>query len=705
MKPCELDLLNSVSSPTIHPDGTRAVVSVTRPDFAADAYVGQLWSFPLEGPGGPRRITLGFLDTQPRFSPDGEILAFLRSVPGAKPQLHAVPAAGGEPVQLTDAKMGVGWFRFSPHSGQVVFTSRVPQHGRYGTVDGVGPGAEDPRLISSYKYRSNGTGYTADKPVQAFVLDLPALDAEPWIEPAGRAGEALGRSADQGADANGSEGAESGGRARFPVVRQLTGAGTDASAPVFSADGKRVLFTAALHENAEEDLVSDIYALDLTGGEPERLTNTESTAASGARGGFLSASVPTPSSDGEWLFFLASELSPSGTDFVARNTSLYVMPSDASAPAVRLTNPEDTDLAEGGLVPAGESSVLVFNRIRGTVELQQVTARGEQQVLVSGTRVVQGAAAAADAVVVSYADPQTMGDAALLTKEGLRPLTNFSAVLRAEAKAAPMIEETHESRDGYPVHGWVFLPEGPGPHPVLLNIHGGPFAQFDCAYFDEAQAYAAAGYAVVQCNPRGSAGYGQEHGRVIKEAMGTKDLDDVLSFLEGVLEAHSNLDGERLGVMGGSYGGYLSAWTIANDHRFTAAIVERGFLDPLSFTGSADIGWFFSAAYTGHDAEKVLTQSPMARVGEVKTPTLVIHSEEDLRCPVEQAQRYYTALKQHGVPAELLLFPGENHELSRAGTPWHRRQRFEQILRWWGKWLPTSANPGEQGARPDAAGA
>ena len=688
MKPCDLDLLHSVSSPALHPDGTRAIVSVTRPDFSADAYVGQLWSVSLADGTPPRRLTLGFADTQPRFSPDGSILGFLRSLPGGRPQLYAVPAAGGEPVQLTDQPLGVSWFGFSPNSSQLVFTSRVPQHGRYGTVEGVGSGAEDPRLISTYNYRANGIGYTADKRPQVFLLEVPALDAEPWIAPVGRAaaeatGEATGDAAAAGAEA-----APDARPGRFPEARQLTRADADAGAPVFSADGKQVLFTASLHPGADKDLVSDLYALDLSGGEPRRLTNT-----GGSGEELLGASRPTPSADGRWLFFLGQELSGSGTDFVARNTSLYVLPADADGPARRLTDPETVDLAEGGIVPAGESDVLVFNRSRGSVELLQVDAGGNQQVLIAGPRVVQGAAAAGGAVVVVYADGTTMGEAALLEAGGLRRLTDFSARLRAETRVAPVLEDTHASRDGYPVHGWVILPEGPGPHPVLLNIHGGPFAQFDCAWFDEAQVYAAAGYAVVQCNPRGSAGYGQDHGRVVREAMGTRDLDDVLSFLEGALAIHPELDSGRLGVMGGSYGGYLSAWTTANDHRFAAAIVERGFLDPLSFVGSADIGWFFSAGYTGTDADKVLAQSPMARAGEVRTPTLVIHSEEDLRCPVEQAQRYYTALKQNGVPTELLLFPGENHELSRAGTPWHRRQRFEHILRWWAQWLPTAENP------------
>jgi len=254
-------------------------------------------------------------------------------------------------------------------------------------------------------------------------------------------------------------------------------------------------------------------------------------------------------------------------------------------------------------------------------------------------------------------------------------------------------ELTFASPDGYPVHGWLVMPEGSGPHPVLLNIHGGPFAQFTGALFDEAQVYAGAGYAVLMCNPRGSAGYGQAHGRSIKERMGTVDMQDVLAFLDGALEKFEELDGGALGIMGGSYGGYLTAWTISHDHRFKGAIVERGFLDPVSFTGSADIGWFFGGEYTGRSAEQMEAQSPMARIAEVRTPTLVIHSEEDLRCPVEQGQRYFTALKQQGVETAFLVFPGENHELSRSGTPHHRRQRFEQILQWWARHLPTATNP------------
>jgi dipeptidyl aminopeptidase/acylaminoacyl peptidase len=237
------------------------------------------------------------------------------------------------------------------------------------------------------------------------------------------------------------------------------------------------------------------------------------------------------------------------------------------------------------------------------------------------------------------------------------------------------------------VHGWVVRPDGAGPHPVLLMIHGGPFAAYGPSFFDEAQVYARAGYAVAMCNPRGSAGYGEEHARAIQGAFGDRDTADVLAFLDHALTTVPGLAADRVGVMGGSYGGYLTAWLIAHEHRFAAAIVERGYLDPPSFVGSADIGWHFPQACHG-TPEGMVAQSPLTYIDQVRTPTLVLHSEQDRRCPLGIALRYYTELKLNGVEAELLVFPGETHELSRSGTPIHRRQRFDHILDWWGRHLP-----------------
>jgi dipeptidyl aminopeptidase/acylaminoacyl peptidase len=249
------------------------------------------------------------------------------------------------------------------------------------------------------------------------------------------------------------------------------------------------------------------------------------------------------------------------------------------------------------------------------------------------------------------------------------------------------------------VHGWVTTPPGPGPPPVLLSIHGGPFAQYGWTLFDETQTYVSAGYAVVQCNPRGSSCYGSAHGRAIRGGFGEHDADDVTAFLDAALE-DPRLDAGRVGIMGGSYGGYLTTLLLGRTNRFAAAISERAFLDPVSFVGSSDIGWSFPDQYLGTDPARIAAQSAMTGVRGITTPTLVIHSEEDWRCPLEQGARLYVELKRRGVPSELLLFPGEGHELSRSGRPRHRLARLEHVLRWWGRWLPTAANPGGDVAQP-----
>lgn len=678
MKSNQLELLTTTGAPTIHPDGTRVVVAATRPDFRADAYVGQLWELTLDG--GRRRLTRGFRDTSPQYTPDGGLLLFLRAAPGGKPQLFALRAGGGEPVQVTDQPLGITGFDVSPDSRTVAFSARVPEHGRYGTLDGVTAGLEDPRLVTVNKYRMNGLGYTTDKRSHLFTVDLPDVDAEPYYEAVGRLKQETDATTDATTGADPAAGA-------VPAATQLTSADADHLDPAFSADGTRILFTASLTPDADDVLASDIHSIALDGSDL-----TTSTAGDGSTR--LGCGAPQPSADGAWLFFLANDLSPSGLDFVARNTALYVAPTSDPTDLRRLTDPETVDLGDvQEIVTDGPDSVLVFNRSRGAGELLRITASGGIEVLVSGPTVVTGAATAQGVVVASYTDPSTSGDVAVVESGALRPLTDFSSRLRSETRIAEPEERSYAAPDGTQVHGWVVQPEGDGPHPVLLVIHGGPFAQYGWGYFDEAQVYAAAGYAVLLCNPRGAAGYGQEHGRVIKEAMGTVDLDDVLAFLDGVLAEYGTMDRERLGVMGGSYGGYLTAWTIAHDHRFQAAIVERGYLDPPSFVGSSDIGWFFSEQYTGTDPAQVEAQNPFAKIGSVRTPAFVIHSEEDLRCPIEQAQRYYTALRKQGVETELLIFPGETHELSRSGSPWHRRQRFEHILRWWSRYLPTAANP------------
>lgn len=648
MKATDLPLLTSVSAPTAAPDGSRVVVAVSHPSFEADADVGQLWSVPLSGET-PRRITRGFRDTAPRFSPDGALIAFVRGEPGAPGQLHVVDARGGEPIALTDIKLGVGEFRWSPDSTRIAYVARVPEQGRYGTVDKIAPAAEPARRVTTIKYKANGLGHVTDRPAQVFVVDVPPLDAEP---PYPSAPMPDGETPDA---------------ATVPESRQLTDAAADHASPRFLPDG-RIAFVVSPHD-----------ATDLR-------TQVAAVAADGKGATEPVLSFPTLSIDSfdvapdGTLYFLAQDVGESGLDFVAANSALYRAEHDGQP--VRLTDPETVDLGDvGSYLAFDRDAVLAQNRTHGTRQLLRVTRDGEATALTEGDLEIEGHAVAGETVVVTFSSPDTVGDVAIVRHGALEPLTDFCAALRDSGVVRP-IELTVTGRDGTDIHGWVAKPAGEGPHPVLLNIHGGPHAAYSVHLFDETQVLVDAGYAVVYCNPRGSAGYGRSFGRAIRHAMGTVDMHDVLDFLDGALDADTTLDHERLGILGGSYGGYLTAWIIAHDHRFRAAIVERGYLDPEAFIGSSDIGWFFGQQYTGIDREGTRAQSPQEVAHLVRTPSLVIHSEQDLRCPLGQAETWYATLKLGGVESELLLFPGENHELSRSGRPRHRLQRFEAILDW-----------------------
>ncbi|GAA4721655.1 Dipeptidyl aminopeptidase/acylaminoacyl peptidase [Promicromonospora umidemergens] len=671
MQATDLPLIRTVSRPTVHPDGTWAVVSVTRPDLDADATVGQLWRVPTDptdpaGPtskagGAPRRLTRGFRDTAPRISPDGALVAFLRAQPEAAPQLWVLPTGGGEAVQVTDRTLGVSDFRWSPDGKRLAFLSREPEPGRYGSVEGIAAGAEAPRRITGWSWTRNGLGYHRDRPQHVFVVDVPDVAAEPVVQPAPTAqGEAEPRPA-------------------VPEPRRVTTDDVDHSGIAFTPDGGSIGVIAEREQGAGQVARGIVRVLPLAapagGGSDVDLGTLGPQAIAFGPGGEL--------------YVVAQDLGPEGKDFVARNAALYVLSAWADPGPRRLTDPETQEVG-GEPVPLADGGVLLALADRGTQQVVRVADDGVTTQLTSGDVVVSEFGVGGATLAVSYADAGSYGDLGVVDLAAggeLRRRTDFSAPLRAAGVVTPK-ELTVTGRDGYAVHGWLAVPEGTGNHPTLLMIHGGPYASYGVGLFDETQVLVDAGYAVVYCNPRGSAGYGQAHGRAVRQAMGTVDLTDVLDFLDGAVAADGRLDGSRVGVLGGSYGGYLTAWAIANDHRFAGAIVERGFLDPEGFFGTSDIGSFFGLEYVGETPEQVAAQSPQAVADQVRTPTLVMHSELDLRCPLSQAERYYSTLKRHGVETELVVFPGENHELSRTGRPRHRQQRFELILDWWKRYLP-----------------
>jgi dipeptidyl aminopeptidase/acylaminoacyl peptidase len=634
----------------VSPDGRFAVVSLARPDLEADDYTAQLWWVPVDGSQPPRQLTYGWRDSSPRISPDGRWLAFVRAPredpsaatkgAAARPQVHVMATDGGEPRRLTEHPVGAESPVWSFDSTRLAYIARVPEEGRYGTVDGVGPDKEPPRRITRMFYRVDGLGFRLDRPRHVFVIDALTVGAEPV---------------------------------------QVTDGEHDHGDVDWSPREDLLTFGAARHDDRDDDLASDIWVAAPDGSNLRALTDTTGWAGQ-----------PVFSADGSVVCFMSTELGPDRVDPSIRNEVVWAVPVDGSAPARPLLDRERYHLAgPHGEIARAPGGVLFPNENRGSVELLLVPyGGGEPEVLLDGARQVIGAAWGGDALVASETSPSSWGE--LVARVGTGPerrLTDWGAGFRSTVDIRPQEEITGTAPDGYPVHGWLVRPAGDGPFPVLLMIHGGPFTQYGWRLFDEAQVYAGAGYAVVMGNPRGSSGYGQEHGRAILGNVGEVSAADLLALLDAALKA-ADLDPNRVGVLGGSHGGFMTTWLAGNrGDRFRAAISERAVNGIDSFTGSSDIGWFFADSMYGTDLAGQERQSPLTYAGNIGIPMLIIHSEHDWRCPVEQAQRLFVTLKRRRVPVELLLFPGEGHELSRSGLPSHRIARFEAILDWWRRYL------------------
>jgi len=513
----------------------------------------------------------------------------------------------------------------------------VPEEGRYGTDKDVPPEKEPPRRITTFHYRLDNVGFTFDRRPQVFVVDALADGARPV---------------------------------------QLTRGDYDHGDPAWSPDGASVAFVSARHETRDEDEVSDVFVAPAGGGDAVRVTATD-----------LVVARPAFSPDGATIWFVAAD-----QDLAGRPGVLWSVPADGSGKPERLTDPErfDHDPAFGaGILPllVDGQAVTTISLERGAIRLLRLPVDGgEPTELLGGRRSVHDydGAGGVLAAVVSHAT--SAGEVVVLHDGRERTLTDFGSLLARSASLRPMEELAATAPDGAAVHGWVLKPAGTGPFPTVLMVHGGPFAHYGWTLFDEAQVYVGAGYAVVMGNPRGSAGYGESHGRAIVGDFGNLDCQDVLALLDAAL-ADPDLDGDRVGVMGGSYGGFMTSWLVGHTDRFRAAISERACNAFDSFEGSSDIGWAFVPHWNGTDPGRVVAQSPLAHVDRIRTPMLLIHSEQDWRCPVEQAQRLFVALRQRKVEVELLLFPGEGHELTRSGLPSHRVARFGAVLDWWRRHL------------------
>jgi dipeptidyl aminopeptidase/acylaminoacyl peptidase len=503
VRPDDLALLRTPGVPTVSPDGRMAVVAVTRPDPGDDAERSRLWAVPTDGSAPARPLTPGPRDTDPVFSPDGRWLAYRGAESGGPPQLHLLPTAGGAPRRLTDTPLGAGRPVWSPDSRRLAWTGRVPKVDR----SGADRAAQPPWLVTTLRWQADGAGVVTDRHSHVFVLDLPA-DGE-----------------DDGTP---------------PRPRQVTDGSADDTDVTWSPDGAELAFVSARHARADRDLVRDVYAVPAAGGTLRRVTDGRAECAR-----------PAYDPSGDWIWLTARlELGRDGLDVAGRGATLCRVRATGGAlePVLAPAATDRGDATPATVLAGGAAHLGV--RSRGAVELFRVPLDGgSPEALVDGPFTVHGLAAAGGVVVATVGHDRSAGELIAVTPGRRRLLTGFGRALGATGRLHRSEERTATAPDGTEVHGWVTLPDGPGPHPVLLCLSDPLHRPEGWSLSVDTQVLVSAGYAVVRCAPRGSPGYGQAHARAVRGAGGTVDADDVAAFLDAVL-ADPALDPERVGVMG-----------------------------------------------------------------------------------------------------------------------------------------------------------
>ena len=646
MVPQDLMRIAFVTDAQISPDGRRIAFVVTSLSEERDEYLSNIWIVDAAG-GEPRCFTAGpRRDVEPRWSPDGRRLAFLSErSPKEKLQLYVMPADGGEPTRLTSFENGAGSVAWSPDGARLAFVSPVGGQ-REPESDEERRKSRPARVITSLKYRFNGEGFVYDRRPHVFVA---ALDGA--------------------------------------APRQLTDGDFIDADPAWTPDGHSIVFVSARHAERDEDDASDLWRVPAGGGTPEKLTATP--------GPIL---LPAFSPDGGAIAFFARP----GRNAFGRNIRAFAIPS-SGGDAVCLTSTLDRSCGALHVPPLWSPdgrAIIVAAEDRGDVGLWRVTARSGEppRRIVGGERVLNSFSVSADGRQLTFAASSVAAPAEVFVcgadGSGERQLTGLNRAWK-ETTALASPERFQLTRAGLEIDGWVMRPAGFEPgrrYPALLSIHGGPHSYYGNGFFDEFQVYAGAGYVVIYANPRGSQGYGETFAQAVVGDWGGSDYADVMAVLDEALKRYPFIDPDRLGVLGGSYGGFLTSWTVGHTDRFKAACSERAVNCQYTMFGTSDIGSTFNVVELGgampwEDMARYIERSPLTYAKNIVTPLLILHSEEDLRCPIEQGEQLFVALKKLRREVRFVRFPGENHEMSRSGRPRHRLERFRHILEWFAPYL------------------
>ncbi len=640
--------IKSLSDPQISPDGSQAAYVLTTVDSKKNRRTSAIYLVAIEGSAEPRRLTAeGFNSSSPRWSHDGKTLAFLssRNTDGGteppRPQVFLLPMRGGEGLPLTSLRNGVGVFGWSPDDSRLVCTSRS------GPSDAVKAAERksDVRHYSHIRYKFNDTGWFDDK------------RSHLWIVPV------------------------EGGAAK-----QITeGDGWNDSDPRWSPDGKRIAFVSnRTGKEYDGDENTDVWVLPAEGGTPVKISDHE-----------LEDNQPRWSPDSKRIIF-------AGRTKRREFPKLYLKTVDGaggSTPALESFNTIPGDLHWG----ATGHTALFSTGIKGQTQIFRVDLeRKSFAPVTSGEREVHAYSFSAPARKLVYLSNNFEHPDELFVSDlnggNERQLTHVNAELWEGLDLAKVERIPYQSTDGWPIDGFLVKPAGwtaGKKYPLILSIHGGPAGQYGVDWYQEFQVYAARGYAVFFCNPRGSTGYGQKFERGIENNWGKMDYQDVMAGVDAAIKSNSWIDTSRMGVTGGSYGGYMTNWIVGHTDRFKAAVTLRSVVNFISDDGTRDGAYGHRDDFKGFlfdYFEQYWEASPLKYASKVKTPTLVLHSDNDFRVPLEQGEQWFRALQHYGVPSELVIFPRENHNLTRTGEPKHLVESMEWQCWWFEKYLDGNAS-------------
>ncbi len=645
----------------IAPDGRHVVYAVQRVDDKTEKRYSNLWVVPTDR-GPARQFTYGNQsDTYPRWSPDGQTIAFLSNRGNEQQaQIYLIPFDGGEARPLTSMKGSFAGFEWSPDGKKLVCQFRKPdkealereadkQKKELGVVS---------RRITRLLYKLNGVGYLPEEKWHVWTIDS-------------HTGKAT----------------------------QLTDSPTHEDVqPSWSPDGQWIVFVSNRADDPDTHFDEvDLYVISANGGELRPLHTPIGLMHS-----------PRFSPDGQWVAYIGRV---GGRESYWYNMSLWVVPFSGDGEQ-NLSGPHDIYAAPATLNDMGgpmaspptwtkDSQSLYFQNSRhGKVMLYRINRDGTAcQPVIDAPGTVGSYTFDRQQEKLVYlwgqmAEPYQVMVREMKKERGRdRQLTTLNQKLHQEIRWSQWEETWIKSHDGYEIQGWIIKPPDFDPaqkYPALIEIHGGPLAQYGHNFMHEFFYLAAQGYVVTFCNPRGGWGYGQSHAGSINHRWGTDDYADMMAWADHIA-SQPYVDADRMGVTGGSYGGYMTNWIVSHSHRFKAAITERSVSNLISMYGSCDSNWLFQTWWSDHmpweKVDEYWDQSPIKYIGNVKTPTMVIHSEQDHRCDKEQGEQVYVALKRLGVETEFILFPAENHELSRAGRTDRRVARLHHIRRWFDTYL------------------